>query len=250
MPQDRYFTAEELFVHQQVELSEEEAFHLSVVMRHSTGDCVELVNGRGVCAKAIVEEKSKQSARLSILSCRRESLSLPHIVLIQPLLPLSSLSQVVEKSVELGVGEICLFPSERGKCISMGKREWRRLQQKAIAAMKQCGRLDLPALSLLPPIREWKERGESFSRPLFYGEVQAKSSFLDWMQEREEVLSSLSFVVGSQKGFSQEEIRELSGQGEAICWNPHTLRAETAPIAFLAFLAAWLPHSSPPRVFS
>ncbi|MBI3901056.1 MAG: 16S rRNA (uracil(1498)-N(3))-methyltransferase [Chlamydiia bacterium] len=212
-------------------LEGEEAHHALSVMRKKEGSIVELINGKNVLAKAEIISTTKRSLRLRVISSL--SASPPSsIILCQALIRPNKLDFIMEKGTELGMTELWLFPAERSEKISLSPHQQTRLHALSIAAMKQCGRLDLPTLSLKPPLLQWS----SLPYPAYFGETAPHAPpFLSLYKKASGVL----FFIGPESGFSpheEEHLRSLHAQGVRL--HPHTLRTETAPLVALTLLSA------------
>ena len=62
MPCYRFFIEAPLILHEKVLIKDSEHHHMTKVMRSKIGDTVELINGKGILAKALIEILSKDSA--------------------------------------------------------------------------------------------------------------------------------------------------------------------------------------------
>ncbi len=52
--------------------------------------------------------------------------------------------------------------------------------------------------------------------------------------------SSVTFISGPERGFSDEELELLEGKAKGVRLSPYVLRAETAPIAAASILGTQL----------
>jgi RsmE family RNA methyltransferase len=91
--------------------------------------------------------------------------------------------------------------------------------------MKQCGRLDLPKIKLLPSFNQIFDP----SYTVLFGDTRAKAKKVI---PTEKVI----FVTGPEKGFSEKELNILEQKGTGASLHKNTLRAETAPIAATCLL--------------
>ena len=220
MPIDRFFYPHSLSV-PSIVLEDEEYRHLSV-MRIRPGDEIEIVNGQGDVAKA----RLKNGAQLEILSHEHRPPPQYELILAQALTKPASLEWIIEKGTELGVAAFWLFPGDRSEKKSLSPNQEQRLHNLTISALKQCGRLYLPSLVLKPPLKQWsKPQGA-----LFFGSLSPEAPVLS------KPSSTMTFVVGPEKGFSAEEsvLLQQTLQGQGVKLHDNVLRAETAAITALA----------------
>lgn len=224
MPHNRFFVDTPLAPHQLIPL-QEEARHLRV-MRIDVGDAIELVNGRNQLAQARVH--SPQTAE--ILSVEEQPPPFP-IILCQAIPRLNRLDTIVEKGTELGMTELWLFP---GKLSEKKNVPLERLKKITIAAMKQCGRLDLPSIQLKPSILQWN----ALLYSAYFGDLsKAAPPFLSVIEKK----AGIYFIVGPEAGLTSEEekhLREMGVQGVKL--HPWILRTDTASLSALSLISSIL----------
>jgi 16S rRNA (uracil1498-N3)-methyltransferase len=233
MPAERYYTCHPLIPGQTVIIDEQEFHHLSHVMRKKQGHLIELVNGKGQLAEGCIESIEKKSATVAVRSLIKSSEpSSRQLILAQGVPRLNRLEFILEKGVELGATEFWLFPADLSEKESFSANQQTRLQQIVIAAMKQCGRLDLPEIVFKPPLQKWP----AITGSIFFGDTRETAPFLQ-KKDQEKILSSSSIIcfIGPEKGFSKEEIdlfeRAIHAQG--IRLHENILRTDTAAITIL-----------------
>lgn len=234
MPHNRYYTDTAFKENTKIELTGDEAHHLIRVLRAQKGDTVELVNGHGILALAqIIEIKP---CLLQVLQIKTQKPP-PSIILAQGLPRMNHLDWIIEKAVELGVSDFWLFPGQLSEKKTVSTSQMNRLKSLSISAMKQCGRLDLPPIHLLPPITQWKP---SPTGTFILADTDPRASYL-WKLSWKKPLP-LIICIGPEKGFSQEERHFLLEKLQAtqVRLHSNTLRTETAGIAALSLIQAFL----------
>lgn len=225
MPIDRFFYPYSLATSSLV-LTGEECHHLSV-MRIKPEEEIEIVNGKGSIAKALVRTISKKEAVLEILSHDQAPIPPYELILAQALTKPANLEWIIEKGTELGATEFWLFPGDLSEKKNLSENQEKRLHHLTISALKQCGRLYLPSITLKPPLRNWEKPPGSF----FFGSLFPHAPFLS------SASSPVTFVIGPEKGLSPDETATLQAlQAQGVKLHDHTLRAETAALAALAQL--------------
>ena len=221
MPHDRFYIDAPL--KGEVQLEGEEFHHLSRVMRKKEGDVVELLNGKNTLALATLSSISKHEATLVVTQSEDRKPLLPPLKLIQAIPKMTPLELILQKGTEIGASHFHLYPSSLSEKREFSDNQKRRLHLILIGAMKQCGRLDLPILEWgFPPLEG----------NVFFGDLSADAPSLS-----EIALLPATFIVGPEKGFTEEEIVDLHTKAQGVRLTPYTLRAETAAIAGLAILA-------------
>lgn len=111
MPHNRFFLDQDLSRDDTFLLQEGEAHHLLRVMRAEKGDLVELVNGRNQLIKGKVDAIGKKEVSIQKIDLISIPIKPPSFILAQSLIEMARLETIVEKTTELGVDEIWLFPA-------------------------------------------------------------------------------------------------------------------------------------------
>ena len=220
MPAERFYIDAELIG--TLELEGAELHHLAHVMRIQVKEIVELVNGRGALATAQVTALSRQRATLTVLRAVQTPPPLSSLTLAIPFMRLSKLEWVIEKGTELGAGGFWLYPAAHSEKGGLSPHQLERLSHLAIAAMKQCGRLDLPLLKIILAFEELFKAPS----PHLFGDTREGAKPLSFHETG-------TLITGPEKGFSERELEILEKRGEAVSLHKNILRAETAPIVAL-----------------
>ena len=233
MPAERFFIEDELHPQAKVIIKGNEFHHLAKVMRTQKGDLVELVNGKGTLAVAIVQELHKDQAALSINEARTEPFLPPRLILAQAITKPDRLAFILEKGTELGVDVFWFFPGHLGQHKELYPQQKERARALTIAAMKQCGRLFLPSIELKPALDKWPEiEGQSF-----FGDLDPEAP---WLGSKEALPSSIYpiiFFTGPESGWSDKEVQILKEKGvKGVRLHQNVLRSDTASIVALSLL--------------
>jgi 16S rRNA (uracil1498-N3)-methyltransferase len=206
----------------QILLTGQEAHHAAKVMRVRIGDNIEIANGRGSFAKAVVAHVGRD-VTLNIKDVQTRPEPSPKIILAAAFIKPSSMEWMVEKATELGASEFWLFPGDGSEKKEVSPHALERLHLITISALKQCGRLYLPKITIKPPLTKWSRPQEQ----LFFGDVSEAAKPLPKIDKPS------IFVVGPEKGFSEKETDYLKS-AIGVKLHDNILRAETASLAFLA----------------
>lgn len=237
MPAERFYLKGSYLEGEQVSLEGQEFHHLVHVMRAKVGDTVELVNGSGLLAVALVKFFDKKQASLQIQKTKKEAQGQFKVILAQAIPRLNRLDFILEKGTELGMTDLWLFPGKQSERKNLSENQVERLKIVMIAAMKQCGRLFLPEIHLMPPLEKWPKP----SYNIFFGDIDSKAPlFLKSLEERQPKEGAI-IVIGPESGFNEQEtqlFRKWNAAGVRL--NQHILRTDTAAIAGLNLLNYWL----------
>lgn len=208
-------------------LSGSEFHHLAHVMRVRVGEEIELINGRGSLAQAIVEKMEKESALLSLSHIETHPRPKPLFLIALPILKMDRLEWAVEKATELGADAFRLFPAEWSEKKHLTEHQFERIMHIVISAMKQCGRLYLPSIEWFPTMSEAIQT----DFPVFFGDLDPSAVSLAPQK------GNSLFISGPEKGFSPKEIEILRKRAHGVRLSENVLRAETAPLVALSLLS-------------
>lgn len=235
MPDLRFYLDEPLDVEKKVEITDQEMHHMVHVMRVKENDTVELINGCGFLAKAQVQKIGKKSVELCITDLKHEPESSHHFILAQAIPRPSNLELILEKATELGVTDIWLFPSEKSEIKHLQERQIQRLELILVSAIKQSGRLYLPRLIVKEELADCFEPGAIG----FFGDTHPLAPSIRQFLSCDKLHSNIIWMVGPEKGFSENERRVMTEKLElkGVRLHHNILRAETAAIAGLSILS-------------
>ncbi|SCA58421.1 hypothetical protein AB751O23_AB_00250 [Chlamydiales bacterium SCGC AB-751-O23] len=236
MPAYRFFHNEQLIEAQEITIEGKELHHLCNVMKLKESETLELVNGRGCLATATLIKKSKKKAIVQIDKVKIYKERKNKFSIIQGFCKEKKrLHLILEKACEIGVDSFYYFCSEKGADLEQVVRAKEKLQEIAVAAMKQSGRLFLPKLKCLNSIKEL----EGFSSPIFYGSLSEDSSLLtNELIKIKKFDTPFHILIGPESGLSKTEENFLESiQAKKVNFNTHTLRTETAAIVSLGIIS-------------
>jgi len=218
MPKDRFFADDPLLLDSLIQLDEKEQHHLRV-MRLRPKEQIEVINGKGCLAKAEI-----LSHGLKIVAVEMQSPP-PEIILCQGLPRMNRLDTILEKGTEIGMSAVWLFPGDRSEKKELSKNQIERADHVLKAALKQCGRLHLPRLKIMPPLAKWP----SIEGQILYGTLEEGKRLPP-------LKAPIYFFIGPEAGFSDKEEKLLFERGLGVSLNPAVLRTDTAPLVALSLL--------------
>ena len=207
-------------------LPEDESKHAVRVLRLTTGDAVELVDGRGGVYHAAVADANPKRCQLKITS-EQQIPRRPYFVhvAVAPTKNLDRMEWLIEKAVEIGVDRVTFL-----RCARSERRELKleRLQKIAISALKQSGQAWLPVLDELTDFTT------------FVAEVAPETTFIAHLEEGERTAlaqvagagPSCCVLIGPEGDFTPEEIKLALNRGiRPVTLGASRLRTETAALA-------------------
>lgn len=227
----RFFVKE--IAEQRAILSGDEFLHAKQVLRIKQGEDVLLFNGDGNEYLATVVEVSGQRIVCEIQQiCQSDRECKTHIKMLLCYLKGDKTELAVQKATELGVYEIAIFSSKNCSAY-MNDNKLLRLQKVAQEAAKQCKRTVVPQVVYYANLKEALASCEEYQNKIFACEFSNTSAI-----NLHTLSGSTAFVVGSEGGFTQEEL-ELAKMYNfsELSLGKRILRAETAAIALMSIVA-------------
>jgi 16S rRNA (uracil1498-N3)-methyltransferase len=203
-------------------------------MRLQTGAAVELIDGKGTLAKAIITKIEKNLARFAILDTQVFPNKENRRIIIAPSIAKGErFDLLVAKCTELGVDAISPVIYDRTVKQSI---QLQRLETIAIESAKQCHRLFLPAISQpmnLPQAIE-KLKNDYPNAKLIFGSLSAGSiSIMEFDTGENDCIA----FIGPEGGLTETEekmLKEVNAQPVSL--TETVLRIETAAIAAASIL--------------
>jgi 16S rRNA (uracil1498-N3)-methyltransferase len=211
-----------------VALKTDELHHATRVVRVRDGEAIELFDGRGNGAAAIIEKIEPFAARITELVPSRESPLA--IELAMSIINLDKFELVLQKATELGVRAIVPLITDRLEIRTerfRGKAE--RWEKIVLEAVKQSGRSIVPRLEAPATFDDVIVR--EGLRVVYDADVEPSPSLT-------KVVAAMLFI-GPEGGFSERELALARDAGATFArLGPRRLRAETAAIVACATVYA------------
>lgn len=237
MPAERYYLPQQFQKHDNVNIDTQEFHHLVHVMRSRIGDQIEIVNGQGQLAAGQVQAIQKKHAVIQIEEVTTSPKPTKRLILAQALPRMNRLDFILEKGTELGVTEFWLFPGFYGERRSFSEHQIERLQAILIAAMKQCGRLFLPELTIKSSIKDWPKAPFR----AFFGDTKEDAPYLEKEWQKDALSKDAIICIGPESGFAAEEIESLKKNNYmGVKLHCNILRTDTAALTGLSLLSHWM----------
>ncbi|MEY3613523.1 MAG: Ribosomal small subunit methyltransferase [Pseudomonadota bacterium] len=212
------------------------------VLRLQPGDVLTLFNGEGGEFNATVTRMGRSDVEVEVgphHAVEREAARAVH--LLAGITANERMDWLVEKATELGVASITPLVAERSVLKLKGERAEKKLahwQGVAVAAAEQCGRNRVPTVHAAVTLAEWVKKaspGERWVLSLSEG-TQALAQMQ--AQATGQPMAPVTVLSGPEGGLSPSEEATALGAGFVpVTLGPRVLRAETAPLAVLAWCA-------------
>ena len=208
------------------------------VRRLQPGDAFTVFDGRGVEWPARVQAMGRHEVVAVLGAAQPVDRELPLRVTLAVGVPANErMDWLVEKATELGVASIRPLQCERSVLRLDGERGQRRRehwQSVAEAAAGQCGRTRLPTIAPMQPLAAMLAATPPDAATLRW----VLSLRADAVTPRRPHGGAVTLLSGPEGGLSPAEEDAARAAGwQPVTLGPRVLRAETAPLAVLAWLS-------------
>ncbi len=210
----------------------DEHHYLTRVRRARAGDAVELVDGVGHRAAAVIARIGETELVLHVSAPETIAARPPLVRALLPLIKGDRMDLCLEKLVEVGVDAIVVWPAARSVVkLPADRRESRivKYQSALQAAARQCGRAQVPIVSWADDLRTAIAALPSGARLLL---DPASSAALELDDPTE-----VTIISGPEGGLAPDELDALTSF-TPVGLGPRVLRAETAPVIAVALIRA------------
>lgn len=243
----RYFIPESsVTVGETMILDQEISHHMLKVMRNQVKESVYLVSAEQMLYEAVLIEEVDKKAKVKIKQqLATPSTELPiNVTIACGLSKNDKLDWIVQKGTECGMSAFIPIALQRDVVKWPAKKVTQRierLQKIAKEAAQQSYRLKVPKVDSYTSFKQLLDLSKEYDHLFVAYEETAKNNELKTLVVAHESLrfdDKVLVVFGSEGGFNPTEITQLEEVGFIpIGLGPRILRAETAPIYYLATLS-------------
>ncbi len=228
---ERYFVD---IINNSFVFTDEQIHQIQKVMRHKINDEVTLINDNNYYLCRIT---SILPLNVDIISKQKVDTELKRNITLLYCLPKGDkLDFAIQKATELGVKKIVLVSSSRTIMKIKKedeKRKFERFNKIALEAAEQCSRTYIPKIEGVIPFSRINEYLSSLNLIAYENE---KGDIIT--KELLENHNSISIIVGSEGGFSTNEVELANSYGfKSVSLGKRILRSETAVCYSLTLLS-------------
>lgn len=217
-------------------LQDQEYHHLVNVTRAQVGEEVVVCFNDGydnICE--IIEIKKNQAILKRLSRQKNNNEANLDVTLFQAAPKGDKLDLIVQKCVELGAKSIVPFLSQFTQA-----KEYNikipRLQKIALEAAKQCGRAIVPSIQRVHTFSEILPLLKDYDYVLMPYELETQADIKTALASATNK-SKVAIIIGSEGGFSQDEVLQAREQGaHIVTLGNRILRAETAAISVVTIV--------------
>ena len=220
--------------------NEEESKHCIKVLRHKAGDTLQLIDGKGSLAQAVItkDHPKKCEGEITQVTLFEPNRSYQLALSIAPTKQHERIDWLVEKACEIGIDEINFISCDNSE---RERVNIERLQKICISAIKQSKQYYLPKLGELKPFKEQLKTQPDWQKYIAWCETSATEQLA---QQLNQSAKKIHLLIGPEGDFSAKEISLAQEVGyNPISLGSNILRTETAAIAAVATVAAVLSKS-------
>jgi 16S rRNA (uracil1498-N3)-methyltransferase len=231
-----------------VALPDEEAQHLTRVLRLKTGSVVRVFDGRGHEFDAVVHKAGKNEVLVAVGASRDPAAREPRVAvtLAQAVLKGDKMDDIVRDAVMMGVTAIQPLVSTRTEValstLQRGNRHerWRRI---AVSSAKQCGRATVPAILAPRTFDAVAGALGDMTLPgpgLMLVEPGVSDDVVSLSDLNGDAPRETTVLIGPEGGWTREEVQLAARACRLITLRAPTLRADAMSlVALTALLTHW-----------
>ena len=212
-----------------ISIEDKEFNHLKNVMRLKVGDEISCVCFDENTYYAKIEEIQKNRAICKVFKIEK-NLKNPQkkLTVFQALIKNEHMNLCVQKLTEVGISELVTFES-MFCTVKKSESKLAKLQEISNQSIKQCGRSIPIKIHETISFKNMLKDLEGYEMVIFANE---KENSMRLNEINYSTLSNVAVIVGSEGGFSEDEIRSLTQlkNVKSVSLGKRILRAETASI--------------------
>lgn len=226
----KFFVAPEQIGEKSIEITGDNAKHISAVLRAKIGEALTVCDSNGTDYECVVSEITKKTVTAEIVE-KHKNLNEPEIkiTLFQSVPKLDKMETVIQKCIEIGVDRIVPVISEHTvvKVGEKAEKKLERFRKIAEAAAKQCGRGKIPEVSDITDFKAAVKQAVELDNAVIPYEKERERSVKSFIKEFKG--KSVGIFIGPEGGFSDDEIAFCAENGiKSVTLGRRILRTETA----------------------
>jgi 16S rRNA (uracil1498-N3)-methyltransferase len=241
----RFYTTPETVKNDLIELTPDESHHVHKVMRMGVNDEIVIFDGkREYCG--VIEKATAKKVLIKVRSSKSfDKCSELNITLAIGVPKFKKMDLIVQKATELGVKRIIPVITRRsvvGFNEKNSKKKISRWKQIAVAACKQCGRIDIPVISEVVDLDNTLQITADYDFAVA-GCLSKKTESLKELLKKSQLRkkSRILVFVGPEGGFDSKEVKLFQeNEIKTVSFGPRILRSETAVFYILSVLSYYL----------
>jgi 16S rRNA (uracil1498-N3)-methyltransferase len=213
----------------------DEFHHLVRVFRKKRGENIELTNGKGVTAQAVISDIGNKKLTVDINETKEFEQQIPVIAVAFSLLRNKNDHVLVEKLTELGVAFLFPYTCEHS-VRNVSRNTVDKFRKVSVAAVKQCNNPFLPAIAEVQDFPEAMDTLQDQGYLVLTAAEREADLYLTKVIPKP-LPHKICIVIGPEGGFSDSELAYIRSKDiDCYTLGKNVLRAETAAITAVAQL--------------
>lgn len=227
-----FFHGDSLVVNRETQLNEDTARHIGQVLRMRAGDALQLTDGKGNLADAVITQSDKKKCSVVIQKISFHELPATALHLAIAFTKNTNRNEwLLEKATELGVRSIIPLHATRTERERIKHERWYNI---LVSAMMQSQQYHLPVLTEVKSVAEVIKQHNTVKQKLVAHCIQERPRAVisAAMKPGMETL----ILIGPEGDFTEEEVNLCEAEGcTGISIGNQRLRTETAAMAVCAY---------------
>ena len=231
-------------IDESIQIPADTAHHLFHVLRHPKDESFIVSNHEGDTGEYVLASEESEAFIAKRLRIIDVPTSATKVVLIQSFLKGDKFEFLLQKATELnvhhiyGVSSVHCVAKYDAKKLSAKKSRWEKI---IIEASQQCGRPDVPSLTVEQPLSKVLQRLQTDEGVLLLGayEREDDKTIKDILQTQLHTNSyhTIAICIGPEGGYSPKEMEVLEAcGGHKVSLGSTILRAETAALSAVSMI--------------
>lgn len=242
----RFFVPPKQIVDGNVFIRGTDVWHITKVLRLSTGDEVTVFDGVGHEYRVVIGKiKPREILGTALERWTYRTESALHLTIAQSVPKVDKMDVIVQKAVEVGANVIIPLKTERsilntkhqqlqGETAAKRLDRWSRI---GIEAAKQSCRTAVPKIETILTVEEFLAQSLAADLRIVLWEEEAQNQLRQVLRAQSTPVRSAIIVVGPEGGLTPEEVEQFHAHGYlSVSLGKRILRTETAGMIVLGIL--------------
>ncbi len=203
-------------------LSEEESRHAISVLRHKSGDEINVIDGMGLSVQAEIIAANPKKTLIKFLS-KLETKQKPNLlhIAISPTKSNDRIEWFIEKACEIGIGQITPLICQRTERNKINMDRWNKI---VISSCKQAQQLYFPIINESITLEKFLNQNIHLNSNLYITSIGSQNQL-----KNNNITVKTIIMIGPEGDFSENEFDLIRKLGiEEIGLGNSVLRVETA----------------------
>lgn len=223
-----------------ISLSANESNHAIKARRLKGGQAVNVLNGRGQFAEAVLQEIGRKQVIVELRSCARQAEATPSIHIISAVPKSDRQKFLVDMATQLGVSALMPLDSEYS-VVSANTKTLERWDRYTVEACKQSQNAWKPTVDKILNLAKLSDWLPDFQAQglVFFADGDGVNTLS--IQSEAKATNAITVIIGPEGGFSDKEVQLFKqNQLTPIRLGANILRTETAVVAAVSQIKAIL----------